>query len=94
MLLPATIAPGLGRHLFLGGLAATRGVTMIIAKNSFLDMGAFTVPLREDSLCSTLDHVDLTTDDTSRTPDTAFPTIFSSTFKRETVPAVHASACT
>ena len=42
--LPVTIVPGLGRHLFSGGSAATRGVNMIIAKNSYSDMGAFTVP--------------------------------------------------
>ena len=60
--LPVTIVPGLDRHPFSGASAATRGVNMIIAKNSCLDMGAFTVPLRKDSHCSTLDHLDLSTD--------------------------------
>ena len=57
---------------------------MIIAKNSYLDMGAFTVPLRKDSQCFTLHHFDLTTGATSRTPDTASPTIFDSNFEPET----------
>ena len=67
---------------------------MIIANNSYLDMGAFTVPLRKDSQCSTLHHLDLTTGATSRTPETAFPTISGSSFKPETVLAVHASTAT
>ena len=94
VLLPVTIVPGLGRHPFSGGSAATRGVNMIIAKNSYSDMGAFSVPLRKDSHCSTLHHLDLTTDATSRTPETAFPTISGSSFKPETVLAVHASTAT
>ena len=48
--LPVTVVPGLGTHLFSGGSAATRGVTMIIATNSYLDMGAFAIPLSKDSL--------------------------------------------
>ena len=86
-----TVVPGPGRHLFWGGSAATRGVTMIIATNSYLDMGAFAVPLRKHSHCSSLHHLDLTTEATSRTPDTAFPTISGSNFKPETVLAVHVS---
>ena len=42
--LPITMVPGLGKHLFSGGSAATSGANMIIATNSYLDMGAFTVP--------------------------------------------------
>ena len=73
--LPVTVVPGLGRHVFSGGSAAARGVTMIIATQSYLDMGAFAIPLRKDSHCSSLHHLDLTTGATSRTPETAFPTI-------------------
>ena len=73
--LPVTVVPGLARHLFSGGSAATRGVTMIIATKSYLGMGAFAIPLRKDSHCTPLYHVDLTTRATSRTPETAFPTI-------------------
>ena len=87
--LPVTVVPGLGRHLFSGGSAATRGVTMIIATNSYLDMGAFTVPLRKDSHCSSLHHLDLTTGATRRTPETAFPTFSGKNLKPETVLAVH-----
>ena len=79
--LPVTIVPGLGRHPFSGGSAATRGCNMIIANNSYLDMDAFTVPLRKDSHCSTLDHLDLNTDATSRTPK-----IFSDHFRQELKP--------
>ena len=63
--LPVTVVPGLGRHLFLGGSAGTRGVTMIIATNSYLDVGAFAIPLRKYSHCSSLHHLDLTTGATS-----------------------------
>ena len=44
-----TIVPGLGRLLFSGGSAAARGVKIIIATSSYLDMGAFTAPLSKDS---------------------------------------------
>ena len=67
---------------------------MLIANNSYLDMGAFTVPLRKDSYCSTLDHPDLTADAASRTPETPFPTIPGSNLKPETILAVHASTAT
>ena len=94
--LPVTVVPGLGRHLFSGGSAAARGVTMIIATKSYLDMGAFAIPLplRKDSHCSSLHHLDLTTGATSRTPETAFPTISGKNFKPETVLAVHAATAT
>ena len=51
--LPVMIVPGLGRHLFPGRSAATKGVNTIIANNSYLNMGAFTVPPRKDGHCST-----------------------------------------
>ena len=92
--LPVTVVPGLGRHLFSGGSAAASGVTMIIATQSYLDMGAFAIPLRNDSHCSSLHHLDLTTKATSRKPETAFPTISGSNFKPETVLAVHALTTT
>ena len=86
--LPVTIVPGLRRHLLGGGSAATKEVNMTIAKNSYLDMGAFTVPLCKDSHCATLVHLNLTTDETSRTSETPFPAISGSIFKSETVLAV------
>ena len=86
--LPVTIVPGLGRHLFSKGSAAARRVTMVIAINSYLDMCAFAVPLRIDSHCSSLHHPNLTTGATSRTPETAFPTISGINFIPGTVLAV------
>ena len=64
---------------------------MIIAAKSYLDMGAFAIPLHKDSRCSSLHHLDLITGATSRTPATAFPTISGKNFKPETILAVHAS---
>ena len=61
---------------------------MIIATKPYLDMGAFAIPLRKDSHCSSLHHLDLTAGATSRTPKTAFPTISSEKIKPETVLAV------
>ena len=89
--LPVTVVPGLGRHQFSGESAATRRVTIIIAVNSYLNMGAFAIPLRKDSYCSPLHHLDLTTGATSRIPETAFPTISGQNFEPETVLAVYAS---
>ena len=89
--LPVTIVPGLVIHLFSGGSAAARGVAMIIATQSYLDMGAFAIPSSKDSHCHSLYHLDLTTGATSRTPETAFPTISGKNVKPETVLAVHAS---
>ena len=57
-------------------------------------MGAIAIPLRKDSHCSSLRHLDLTTGATSRTPETAFPTISGKNFQSETVLAVHASTAT
>ena len=88
--LPVTVVPGLGVNLFSGGSAATRGVTMIISTTSYVDMDAFTVPLRKNSHCCILHHLDLTTGAISRTPETAFPNISGKNVKPETVLAVHA----
>ena len=64
---------------------------MIVATNSYLEIGAFTVPLRKDSYRSSLHHLDLTTGATSRSPETAFPTISSSNVTPETVHVVHSA---
>ena len=61
---------------------------MIIAKNSYWDIGALTVPLRKGRHRSTLYHLDLTTGATSRTPDRSFPTVSVISFKPGTVLAV------
>ena len=67
---------------------------MIIATKSNLHMGAFAIPLRKDSHCSSLHHLDRTTGANSRTPEAAFPTISGKNFKPETVLAVNASTAT
>ena len=54
-------------------------------------MGALAIPLRKDSHCSSLHYLDLTTGATSRTLETAFPTISDNFFKQETVLDVHTS---
>ena len=46
MLLPAMNVPGLGRHLFSGGTAAMKGINTVIDKESYLDVGQFKIPLR------------------------------------------------
>ena len=56
--LPVTIVPGLGR-LFSGGSAATKGVSVVIAARSYLDLGNFKVNLRTEENCSTLTYLDL-----------------------------------
>ena len=92
--LPVTVVPVLGRHLFSGESAAAREVTTIIATTSYLEMGAFALPLHRDSHCSLLHHLDLTTGATGRTPKTAFPTISGENPKLENVLAVHDSTAT
>ena len=67
---------------------------MIIATNSYLDMGAFTIPLLKDSHFYSLHHLDLSTGDTSGAPETAFPIISDCNLKPETVLAGHASFAT
>ena len=84
MQLPVTIVPGLGQHLFSGGTAAAKGLSIVIANHSYLDLGDFTVPLRKDSHCSTLDNLDLTTAAASFATETAFPTVSDNNFKLET----------
>ena len=78
--LPVTIVLGPSSHPFSGGSAVTRGANVIIATNLCLGMGAFTVPLRNHSHCSTLHHLDLTTGAIGRTHETTFPTISGSNF--------------
>ena len=61
-----------------------KAVNRIVASNSYLDMDAFTVPLREDSHWSTLDNLDLTTDATSQTSEPAlFKQILAATSNRK-----------
>ena len=59
---------------------------MVNAKHSYLDLCDFTAPLRKNSHCSTLDHLDLTTAATQAT-ETASPTVSGNNFKPETVMA-------
>ena len=49
MLLPAINVPGLSRHLVSGKAAALKEVNMGIAKESYLDIGQFKIPLRKDT---------------------------------------------
>ena len=51
MLLPAINVPGFFRHLFSGGTAALKGLNTVIAKESYLDVGQFKIPLRKDAKC-------------------------------------------
>ena len=67
---------------------------MIVATNSYLDMGAFTASLREDNHLSSLHHLELTTGATSRTPETTFPTLSGTNSKPEIVLSFHASTAT
>ena len=59
IMLPAINVPGLGCHQFLGGSAAFRGVSTIIAKKSYLGVGEFKIPLRKDTECPTTDYLDV-----------------------------------
>ena len=59
MLLPAMNVPGLGCHLFSGGSAALKGTNTVIAKELYLDVGQFKIPLRKDTECPTIDYLDL-----------------------------------
>ena len=71
--LPVTIVPGLGRHLLPGGTAPTKGVSMVIAAISCLDLGNFKV--RTDENCSMLTYLDLTIAPSSIVTKSALPTI-------------------
>ena len=51
--------PGLGRDLFSGGKAALRGINTAIVKESYLDVGQFKISLRKDTICPTIDYLDL-----------------------------------
>ena len=64
---------------------------MIVATESYLHMGAFAIPLRNDGHCSSLHRCDPTTGATSLKPESAFPTISGKNIQPETVLAVHAS---
>ena len=59
MLLPAMNIPGLDRYLFLGGTVSLKGVNMIIAKQSYLDVGQVQVPIRKDTDCPPIDYLGL-----------------------------------
>ena len=59
ILLPAMNVPGLCRHLFLGGAVVLREVNIVIAKESYLDVGQFEIPLRKDTNCPTIDYPSL-----------------------------------
>ena len=59
MLLPAMNVPGIGRHLLSGGTAALKEINTAIAKESYLDVGQFKIPLRKDTEGPTLDYLDL-----------------------------------
>ena len=48
MLLPAMNVPGLGHHLFSEGIMTHKEVSTIIAKESYLNVGQFKIPLRKD----------------------------------------------
>ena len=92
--LPVTIVLGLGCHILSGASPAARGVTVTIAMNSYIDIGAFAIPVRKDCHCSSLHHLDLTTDATGRRPETAFPTISDTQYKPKAVLAVRISTAT
>ena len=49
MLLPVINVLGLSRHLFSGKAAALKEVNMVIAKESYLDVGQFKIHLRKDT---------------------------------------------
>ena len=51
MLLPAMNVPELGRYIFSGGTTALKGKNMVIANESYLDVGQFKIPLRKDTEC-------------------------------------------
>ena len=51
--------PGLGRHLLSGGTAALKGTNTVIAKELYLDVGQFMIPLRKSTGCPTLVYLDL-----------------------------------
>ena len=56
MLLPVMNVPRLGCHPFLGGMAALQGANTIIAKEPYLDVGQFKIPLRKDTDYPTINY--------------------------------------
>ena len=75
MLLPAMNVPGLGHHLFSGGTAELKGINTVIAKESYLDVGQFKLPLRKDTECPTINYLDLELAPRGNyEKETAFPT--------------------
>ena len=59
MLLPAMSMAGFGRHLFLVETVALKGMNTAIAKESYLGVGQFKIPLRKGTECPTIDFFDL-----------------------------------
>ena len=83
--LPVTIVPGLGRHLFSAGTAATKIMSMVIAARSYLDLGNFKVNSRTGKKYSTLTYSDLTIAPSSIATESAFPKISGNMVKPKTV---------
>ena len=59
LLLPAMNMSGLGRHLFSGGMMALERVNTAIAKESYLDVGQFKLPLRKDTDRPKMNYINL-----------------------------------
>ena len=85
--LPVTMVPGLGRHLFSGGTAATKGVSMVIAARYYLDMETFKVDARTEKkvVVHTSTGWDLAIALSSVATESAFPTISGNDMKPEHV---------
>ena len=79
MLLSAKNVPRLGRHLFPRGTAALKGINTVIAKESYLDVGQFEIPLRKYRERPTIDYLDLELAQRGNyQTEAAFPTRFIS----------------
>ena len=84
MLLPAMNVPRLGHYLFSGGTAAFKGKCTAIAKESYLDVCQFNIPLRKDTEYPTIDYLDLELPPRSSCQtEAAFPT---KVISRHTIP--------
>ena len=59
ILLPTINVLGLVRHLFSGGMAASKEVKTVITKESYLNVGQFKIPPHKDTKCPTIDYLDL-----------------------------------
>ena len=55
-----------------GGYTSDQGVNPVIAKRSYLNLGDLKVPQRKNNVCSTLDHLDLTTAAERQAPQASF----------------------